>query len=74
MLLWFGFNGGSALALNDSVPTILVNTLLAGAAGIVTPMIIALLRQRTLTVNATMNGALAGLVAITAKILALKDH
>ncbi|EKU98819.1 ammonium transporter [Leptolyngbya sp. PCC 7375] len=63
---WFGFNGGSALALNDNVPNILTHTLLAGAAGIVTPILIALIRQKTLTVSTTMNGALAGLVAITA--------
>ena len=32
---WFGFNGGSTLAFNDQVPRVLVNTTLAGAAGMV---------------------------------------
>ncbi|MEO0409154.1 MAG: ammonium transporter, partial [Cyanobacteria bacterium P01_A01_bin.135] len=63
---WFGFNGGSVLALTDAVPGIIVNTLLAGAAGLVFPMIFDLLRQRRVSVQAVMNGALAGLVAITA--------
>lgn len=63
---WFGFNGGSTLTMDDTVPGILVHTLLAGAAGIVTPMFLALMRQKTLSANAAMNGALAGLVAITA--------
>ena len=30
---WFGFNGGSTLAVNDQIPLILVNTNLAAAAG-----------------------------------------
>lgn len=32
---WFGFNGGSALTVNDQVPVLLANTLLAGASGLV---------------------------------------
>ncbi|MDJ0703479.1 MAG: ammonium transporter [Leptolyngbyaceae cyanobacterium MO_188.B28] len=63
---WFGFNGGSALAFDGAVPIIITHTLIAGAAGLITPIIIALARQQSLSVNATMNGALAGLVAITA--------
>lgn len=63
---WFGFNGGSVLALNDQVPGIIANTLLAGSAGLATPIIINVFRSRPLRVNAVMNGSLAGLVAITA--------
>ena len=63
---WFGFNGGSVLALTDTVPGIIANTLLAGAAGLVFPLVLDLLRQRRVSVKAVMNGALAGLVAITA--------
>jgi len=63
---WFGFNGGSVLALNAQVPGIIANTVLAGSAGLVTPIAISLARQKQLRVNAVMNGSLAGLVAITA--------
>ena len=63
---WFGFNGGSVLALNEQVPGIISNTVLAGAAGLVTPITLSLAQQQKLRVNAVMNGSLAGLVAITA--------
>ncbi|MEM0980619.1 MAG: ammonium transporter, partial [Cyanobacteria bacterium P01_H01_bin.58] len=63
---WFGFNGGSVLALNEQVPGIIANTVLAGAAGLMTPIILSLLQGKLLQVNAVMNGSLAGLVAITA--------
>lgn len=63
---WFGFNGGSVLALTEQVPGIIVNTVLAGAAGLVTPIAMNVGRQRQVPVTAVMNGSLAGLVAITA--------
>lgn len=64
---WFGFNGGSTFAFNEQVPRILVNTLLAGAAGLTTPLVWTLVIQnRQLPFKAVMNGSLAGLVAITA--------
>ena len=63
---WFGFNGGSVFSFNAAVPVIIAHTLIAGAAGLTTPILIALVRQQSLSVSATMNGALAGLVAITA--------
>ncbi|MEM1292178.1 MAG: ammonium transporter [Cyanobacteria bacterium P01_H01_bin.162] len=63
---WFGFNGGSVLALNEQVPGIISNTVLAGSAGLVTPIALSLVQQQKLRVNAVMNGSLAGLVAITA--------
>ncbi len=63
---WFGFNGGSVLALTGQVPGIIANTVLAGSAGLVTPIVISILRQKQLQPDAVMNGSLAGLVAITA--------
>ncbi|MEM9005662.1 MAG: ammonium transporter [Cyanobacteria bacterium P01_F01_bin.86] len=63
---WFGFNGGSVLALTDQVPGIVANTMLAGSAGLATPILISILQQKQLQVDAVMNGSLAGLVAITA--------
>jgi Amt family ammonium transporter len=63
---WLGFNGGSALALNDRVPRILVNTLLAGSAGLVVGLASSWLRTGRSDVMAVLNGSLAGLVAITA--------
>jgi Amt family ammonium transporter len=43
LLLWFGwigFNGGSTLALNDQVPGIVVNTVMAGVGGMLTAAIL----------------------------------
>ncbi len=63
---WFGFNGGSTLAFNDAVPGILVNTLLAAAAGGMAGLIGSWGCWGRPAVGHTMNGVLAGLVAITA--------
>jgi Amt family ammonium transporter len=63
---WLGFNGGSALALNDRVPVILANTLLAGSAGLIAGLTSSWLRLGRSDVMAVLNGSLAGLVAITA--------
>ncbi|MEO1591168.1 MAG: ammonium transporter [Cyanobacteria bacterium J06632_22] len=63
---WFGFNGGSELAFDNQVPLILLNTLFAGCAGGLLPVGLALLRHRPIAATAPLNGALAGLVAITA--------
>ncbi|MEM6251908.1 MAG: ammonium transporter [Cyanobacteria bacterium P01_D01_bin.156] len=64
---WFGFNGGSTLAFNEQVPRILVNTLLAGAAGLVATLVWSLrFHGGQVSYKAVMNGPLAGLVAITA--------
>ena len=63
---WFGFNGGSLLELNHQIPGVIANTVLAGAAGLVTPMLLSLPRGQKVNVTAVMNGSLAGLVAITA--------
>ncbi len=63
---WFGFNGGSTLALDVSVPHIMVHTLIAAAAGGVTAMSLTWSRRGAPNAVDTLNGVLAGLVAITA--------
>ena len=70
MLLWFGwwgFNGGSVLALNDSVGPIIVNTNLAAAASGLTAFFHCLFFQKRDNINdKLLGGVLGGLVAITA--------
>ena len=69
MLLWFGwigFNGGSTLALNEQVPGIVVNTVLAGVAGMIVAAVLSSLQHQVVEVEQLINGSLAGLVAVTA--------
>lgn len=69
MLLWFGwigFNGGSTLTFNEQVAGIILNTLIAGAAGMLMSGLVSLLRYKHIEVELLMNGSIAGLVAITA--------
>ena len=64
---WFGFNPGSTLSAHElRISVIAANTNLAAAAGAVTAMIITWLRNGKPDVGMTCNGAVAGLVAITA--------
>lgn len=64
---WFGFNPGSTLAgTNPDIGKIAVNTNLAAAAGATMTMIFTWLKYKKPDVSLTLNGALAGLVAITA--------
>lgn len=64
---WFGFNCGSTVAGTDpSIGLIAVNTNLAAAASAVTAMLYTWIRYGKPDVSLTLNGALAGLVAITA--------
>ncbi len=63
---WFGFNAGSTLALDNRVPGIIVNTILAGAAGLVVTLLWAWRTRGLAEVGWTLNGVIAGLVAITA--------
>ena len=65
---WFGFNPGSTLSgMNiDSISHIFVTTNLSAAAGVVSAMCISFLRYKKPDVSMTLNGALGGLVAITA--------
>jgi len=63
---WFGFNAGSTTAANKDIAMIAVNTNLAAAAGAVLAMITAWIKFGKPEVGMTLNGALAGLVGITA--------
>ncbi|MDI3521130.1 MAG: ammonium transporter, Amt family [Anaerophaga sp.] len=68
---WFGFNPGSQLAASGldnitAVASIFVTTNLSAAAGTVTAMIISWMRYKRPSLGLSLNGALAGLVAITA--------
>ena len=71
---WFGFNGASQLAMGtiadaDAVARIFVNTNLAAAAGVVIAIVYTQLRYGKMDLTMALNGALAGLVAITAEPL-----
>jgi Amt family ammonium transporter len=63
---WLGFNGGSTLAMNSTVPGILVNTVVAGSVGAVSAGLLGYGMQNRLNVTQFVNGCLGGLVAITA--------
>ena len=64
---WFGFNSGSTLSGNNpGIVSIAVNTNLAGAGGAISAMIYSWLRFKKPDPSMTINGALAGLVSITA--------
>lgn len=63
---WFGFNGGSTLAWNSSVPLILLNTCLAALGGGLVATMLKLRSERYIDVGQIINGVLGGLVAITA--------
>ena len=63
---WFGFNGGSNGAMDESVPLILINTFLAAAFGLLTGLGISYFRFKKPDPFYIILGPLAGLVAITA--------
>lgn len=66
---WFGFNPASSLAiegLTDNVSRIFVTTNLAAATATITALLITGVRYKKPDVSMTLNGTLAGLVAITA--------
>lgn len=63
---WFGFNPGSTTAANGTIGYIAVNTCLAGCTGMLGAMISVWLKYGKPDVSMSMNGALAGLVGITA--------
>jgi len=72
---WFGFNGGSELKISDvgeanAVAKIFVNTNAAAAGGVVAALITSSLMFRKADLTMVLNGALAGLVSITAEPLA----
>ncbi len=68
---WFGFNGGSQLALAGAVDAVamsivLVNTTLGGAAGVIVAIAVSRPLFGRVDLLAGLNGAIAGLVAVTA--------
>ena len=72
---WFGFNGGSQLALGSvadasSMARIFANTNLAAAGGVVVSLILGQILYKKVDLTFVLNGALGGLVSITAEPLA----
>ncbi|OEH86697.1 ammonium transporter [Desulfuribacillus stibiiarsenatis] len=64
---WFGFNTGSALAFSiDEMIHVAVTTLLAACAGVIGASIMSVIKFKKVDASLTFNGALAGLVGITA--------
>ena len=63
---WFGFNGGSNGAMDETVPLILINTFLAAAFGLLTGLSISYYKFKKPDPFYIILGPLAGLVAITA--------
>ena len=63
---WFGFNGGSTLSLNGSVPGIIAKTTLAASTGSAACLFYTWYRTGLPKVTALINGSLGGLVSITA--------
>lgn len=63
---WFGFNPGSTTTGDTSIAIIAVTTCLAGAAGAVSSMFFTWIKYGKADIGMTLNGLLAGLVAITA--------
>ena len=68
---WFGFNGGSELIISTeasaiAVSQVFLNTNIAASGGVVAAILISLFKTGKMDVTMAMNGAIAGLVAITA--------
>lgn len=68
---WFGFNGGSVLSLSNAgnaieMSNVFVNTNLGACGGMLAAMILVQLLYKKVDVTMALNGALAGLVSITA--------
>lgn len=68
---WFGFNPGSEMAVDDVVPHVFVTTNMAGIFGILSATITSWLFLGKPDLSMTINGLLAGLVAITAPCAAV---
>ncbi len=68
---WFGFNGGSELKVSTggnaiNVAQVFMNTNLAATGGVVATLLTSLIKTGKMDITMAMNGAIAGLVAITA--------
>jgi Amt family ammonium transporter len=71
---WFGFNGGSTLAFNETVPMVLLNTLLAGVFGMLAALLFGWAWKSRPDIIFVINGTLGGLVAITASAFAVSAY
>ncbi|MFL2934238.1 MAG: ammonium transporter [Thalassobaculaceae bacterium] len=72
---WFGFNGGSQLAMGSAadavaISSIYINTNLAAAGGVIAAIVLNQILYKKLDLTMALNGALGGLVAVTAEPLA----
>jgi ammonium transporter, Amt family len=65
MFGWFGFNAGSALAANELAAVALMNTFLAGSAGMLGWLVVEKIKDGHATTLGAASGIIAGLVAIT---------
>ena len=68
---WFGFNGGSELVVSNeaaaiAVSQVFLNTNIAAAGGVVATLVTSQVATKKMDITMAMNGAIAGLVAITA--------
>ncbi|WP_270181586.1 ammonium transporter [Alkalihalobacillus sp. CinArs1] len=64
---WFGFNAGSTLSASDAlIPSIVATTLLAASGGVISSALYSYIKYKQIDASLTLNGALAGLVGITA--------
>jgi len=68
---WFGFNGGSQLAMGskddiNAIASVIANTNMAAAVGAVTAALMTQLLYKKVDLTMVLNGALAGLVSVTA--------
>lgn len=63
---WYGFNVGSETAADNALPLIAVNTTLAPAAAVLSAMMVTYFKYKKFDIGMSLNGALAGLVGITA--------
>ncbi|MDQ0483478.1 ammonium transporter [Guptibacillus hwajinpoensis] len=64
---WFGFNAGSTLSASDAlIPIIVATTLLSASGGVIGSALYSYIRYKQIDASLTLNGALAGLVGITA--------
>lgn len=76
---WFGFNGGSELKVSNvdeanAVALVFVNTNMAAAGGSIAALVVSKLMYGKADLTMVLNGALAGLVAITAEPLTPTPH
>ena len=63
---WFGFNGGSTASAETSIGLIVLNTHLAAASGAVGTLLTMAIARKPILLTHSVNGSIAGLVAITA--------